>query len=130
VGHHDFGGRNPIEIHRNERGDCSFCCWQIVVFINGKEMGGKELFVRMGRDFGAAVGEGMTGPQHKVAEGSVGVLKIIVSHSLMMFREDVFCVPIFSTLKLIVTLLPYTQVLLNSNNWTNPNKNYWDFGQT
>ena len=44
------------------------------------------------------------------------------------FGEDVFCVPIFRTLKLIVALLPYFQVLLSSNNWTNPNKNYWDCG--
>lgn len=63
-------------------------------------------------------------PQHKVAEGSVGVLKITISHSLE--KMCFVCEAIFSTLKLIVALLPYFQVLLSSNNWTDPNKNYWD----
>lgn len=58
VGHHDFGGRNPIEIHGIISGEIVFFCVQIVGFQMEKRCGGKELFVRMGRDFGAAAGEG------------------------------------------------------------------------
>ena len=125
-----------------------FLCLQIVV-LNGKEMGGTvccngEDLEQRGRWtvqlwkwknlLGVSSKCLMTGPQHKVAQGSVGVLKIIISHSLE--KMCFVCEAIFSTSKLIVASVPYFQVLLWSNNRTNPNKTtgiagqVWSFCQT